>query len=50
MPYIAQTDKNKWRKSNIDEVCNEIETCGELNYIFTLIAHIYIKRKGLLIR
>ena len=47
MPYIAQGDKDKWSDEDIANVANKIESCGELNYILTLMVHNYIKRKGL---
>lgn len=47
MPYIKQEDKDKWCQDDLNEVIGQIENCGELNYIFTIIAHSYIKRKGL---
>lgn len=39
MPYISRKRK--------DEMMNDTENAGELNYLFTVIAHDYIKRKGL---
>lgn len=47
MPYIKPEDRKKWCKDDIAEVAGNCENAGELNYIFTLIAHDYLSRKGL---
>lgn len=59
MPYIEQTDRNKFTHEecggmqtiqSIDEIkalADKIETCGELNYVITLICQYYTKNKGL---
>lgn len=54
MPYITQTDKDKFvydlcnSKQNLAAAVGELcETAGDLNYAFTVIAHNYLKNKGL---
>jgi hypothetical protein len=51
MPYIQQSDRDKFNLQSVEGQpvipLEKIETCGELNYIITLICHNYIKRKGL---
>ncbi len=46
MPYIKQTERAKFKEC-LPEVGKLCDTCGELNYVFTCIAHEYIKRHGL---
>lgn len=47
MPYITKEDKEKWCKDDIAEVAGNCDCAGDLNYIFTIIAHNYLERKGL---
>lgn len=47
MPYIKQEDRDKWCNDDIGEVAGNCECAGDLNYIFTKIAHEYLNRKGL---
>ena len=58
MPYIKQEDRQKFieeRISNaheleeidqIKQIADKIENCGELNYVFTVLAINYIKKHG----
>jgi hypothetical protein len=47
MPYIDPDDRAKWHDDEFDLISEQIENCGELNYIITRICHNYLKRKGL---
>ena len=47
MPYIKQIDRDKFDLNLLNmEICNHIQTPGELNYIITNICKFYIKRNG----
>jgi hypothetical protein len=46
MPYIKQEDRVKFE--NLAKALGTAATCaGDLNYVFTVICHQYIKEKGL---
>jgi hypothetical protein len=56
MPYIKQEQRDKIVKKvlspdsfdpSIGINSNDIETAGDLNYTFTVLAHDYLRRKGL---
>ena len=50
MPYIKKEDKIKW-KDGLAELVMAMHdhgvTPGDLNYIYTKLAHAYVSRKGL---
>lgn len=45
MPYIKMEDRFKFDEL-IDELGNRIGTEGELNYVITMLSHIFLKNKG----
>jgi len=49
MPYIEKKDREKFHTDVdlIKQVAEKIETCGELNYVFTLICQQYLLKKGI---
>jgi hypothetical protein len=46
MPYINNEQRVKFLPS-IQDIVNEIESEGELNYVITKLCKEYVKRKGL---
>ena len=46
MPYIKEENRVKF-KENIDGIFGKCKSAGDLNYVFTKIAHGYLKDKGL---
>jgi len=47
LPYIKQENRDRFNNNDIDsELFNGTVTAGDLNYIFTRIAHNYIIGKG----
>lgn len=47
MPYIDKFSRDKLHNANLVELCNKIETCGELNYIITIICLEYLNKHGI---
>ena len=48
MPYIDETSKNKFNINlTFEDILKNVSSSGELNYLFTVISHNYIKNKGL---
>jgi hypothetical protein len=45
MPYIKMEDRFKFDEL-LDELGGRIDTEGELNYVFTILMHLYLKNKG----
>ena len=46
MPYIEEAERGRFDET-IGVLAREIETSGELNYVFTRIMHDIINRQGL---
>ena len=45
MPYIKMESREKFNDV-CREISNKIEDPGELNYVFTILCHLYLKKKG----
>ena len=51
MPYIDQDSRDGFVNSRGEDILRElgdkIDNCGELNYVVTVLCHLYLKNKGL---
>ena len=45
MPYIKQVDRNKLNVE-LDKISEQINTGGELNYVFTFLCKRFVESKG----
>lgn len=46
MPYIKKNNKLRFSSALNKIIENTPDNCGELNFLFTCIAHLYIESKG----
>lgn len=46
MPYIKE-EFRKLIKPSLERAAENINTCGDLNYAFTILAHKYLEKNGL---
>lgn len=46
MPYIKQDSRHVF-ESHIQNLANDAENAGDLNFIITRMLHLYLKKKGL---
>jgi hypothetical protein len=46
MPYIPQSDRDRFERVLNEVAAKTPRTAGELNYLLTEIAHMYIESKG----
>lgn len=47
MPYIKPEKREEWCLDDIVKVASHCDCAGDLNYIFTIISHHYLNKKGL---
>lgn len=46
MPYIKPENRQQYDDAILD-IASKIECAGDMNYVFTKIAQLYVKKKGL---